>query len=89
MEPYEQHGESIHETRRGIGAQGLRVQGAIGEGEPQVPRDEHGHERLTLLVQAPRDDGHGLDGMSMRCSVRSTSYSRRAISSVVSLIATT
>ena len=37
----EQHGQRIHQPGRRVGAECLRVQRAIGEGETQVSRDQH------------------------------------------------
>src|SRR3712207_8202453 len=48
VEPDEQQGECVDETRRRVGAQGLREQGTVRQGEFEVPRDEHGVKRLPV-----------------------------------------
>ncbi|OEI67477.1 hypothetical protein Cus16_2913 [Curtobacterium sp. ER1/6] len=53
----EQQREGVDEARGGLGAERLRVQRAVGQREPQVPGDEHRVQRLTVLVDAVRDDG--------------------------------
>ena len=90
VQPREQHGEGVDEPGRRVGAQRLRVEGAVGEREAQVAGDQRGRELLAVVGRAVGDDGDRLDARDVeRCSVRSSSYSRLASSADVSLIAMT
>ena len=61
VQPHEQHRERVDEAGRRVGPQRLREQRAVGEREPQVPGDEHGLQRLALVVGAVRDHGDRFD----------------------------
>ena len=62
VQSHEKHGERVDEARRGVRAQVLAEQGAVGQRELQVLGDEDGVELLALGCRAPRDDGERLDG---------------------------
>ena len=61
VQSHEQHRECVDEAGRGVGPQRLREQRPVGQREAQVPRDEHGLQRVALVVGAVRDHGDGID----------------------------
>ena len=90
VQPHEQHGERVDQARRGVGPQRLREQRAIGQRERRCRVTSTGFSASpSASVRFVMTATGSTQGISMRCSMRSISYSPLAISAVVSLIATT
>ena len=70
VQPGEQHRERVDETGRGIRAQRLRVEGAVGERELQVAGDERRLELLAVVGGAVGDDGDRLDARDVEALQR-------------------
>ena len=70
VQPHEQHRERVDEAGRGVGPKRLREQRPVGQREPQVPRDEHGLQRVALVVGAVGDHGDGIDARDVEALQR-------------------
>ena len=55
MQPDEEDGEGVEQPGRGVVAQVLAEDGAVGERELQVTGQQAGVERFTVLVDGPVD----------------------------------
>ena len=91
VQAHEQHRERVDEAIRRVGAQHLGEQRAVGQRELQVRGDQGRREAASpaASVRPAITATRSTHGASRRARLPSMSYSRRAISSVVSLIATT
>ena len=61
VQAHEQQRERVDEAGRRLRPQRLRVEGAVGQRELEVPGDEHGVQQAAVDVVPVRDDGERVD----------------------------
>ena len=70
VQPREQHRERVDEPGRGVRAQRLRVEGAVGERELQVAGDERRLELFAVVGRAVGHDGDRFDARDVEALQR-------------------